>query len=313
MTTAVYRQCGLRIRSELALDLPVIDDIDGWDLDVRWGDDAEATTSDPPGEPVARFSSDPDSWYVASWTGSEYVFRFRSCGDFLISADLHEVVVRRDPAGEHRALVPVLVAGTIAAAVLSLRGATVLHASAVALGDETVAFTGVSGMGKTTMAAVMCRAGADLVADDLLVVEPGPPATCLGGADELRLRPAAAELFAHRPSVPSRVTADDRVAVSPPAAPPTARPLSAIVVPMPTRDENALAIELVPPSTAIMVLLTTPRVHGWQRPDVLSRDLTVLGRLADDVPTYRAAVPWGPPFDPQIATAIAGLVGSTWQ
>lgn len=306
--TAVYRQCGLRIRSELDLDLPTVDDAGDWEVDVRWGDDVEETVSELPGDPVARFSSDTDSWYVATWTGDEYIFRFRSCGDFVISSDLHEVVVRRDASGEHRALLPILVAGTIAAAVLTLRGRTVLHASAVGLGDGTLAFTGVSGMGKTTMAAMMCGAGADLVADDLLVVDPGPPATCTGGANELRLRPAAAELFAEHPSIPSRTTADGRFAVSPPAAPPTARTLSAIVVPLPSRDERELAIELVPAPTAVMVLLSTPRVHGWQLPEVLSRDLTALGRLAETIPTYRAVVPWGLPFDPEISRAIADLV-----
>jgi hypothetical protein len=54
-----------------------------------------------------------------------------------------------------------------------LRGKIPLHASAVALGDRAVVFVGGSSLGKSTLAAVLCeRAGASLLGDDAVVIEP---------------------------------------------------------------------------------------------------------------------------------------------
>jgi hypothetical protein len=308
VSTRTYGQCGLRIRSEFPLDLPVLDDSE-WDLDVRWGHDIGDTTGPPEGEVIVQYSSDPESWYTATWTGSTYLFRFRNCGEFVISADLRHVLVRRDRRGERQSLLPVLVAGTLAALVLTLRGRTVLHSSAVAVHGGTLSFVGVSGKGKTTMAALMCAHGCPLVADDLLIVEPSPPVTSLGGAHELRLRPAAAALFSDHPTVTRRVTVDGRTAVAPRSVDPAPRPLSAIVIPTPSRDTDRLTVEQLPPSTAMIALLASPRVHGWAEPTVLMREFGVLGTIADSVPVYEAVVPWGPPFDPSVAAELLNRIG----
>jgi hypothetical protein len=52
-----------------------------------------------------------------------------------------------------------------------LRGFDVLHASAVALGGQAVAFLGASGTGKTTLASRIVARGAPLVTDDVLAIE----------------------------------------------------------------------------------------------------------------------------------------------
>lgn len=305
MNRRTYDQCGLRLRCEFPLDLPTVADGE-WDIDVVSGDDIDDTTGPPPGEQILRYSSHEDTWYIATWTGTDYRFRFRDCGEIVISADLDRAVVRRDPTGNH-SLLPILVAGTMAALVLTLRGQTVLHASAVEIDGGVLAFIGDSGSGKSTLAAMMCADGAPLVTDDLLTVRPGDPPTCRGGAHELRLRPAAAGLSESMPSARSRQTADDRTAVAVPAVGGVSRPLSAIVVPMPARDVRDLAVNRFSPSTALLALLNAPRVHGWDRPDVLTRDLAVLGSIANAIPVYAARIPWGPPFDPAIGPAIADL------
>ena len=64
-----------------------------------------------------------------------------------------------------------LVLQAVAPKLLSLRGHFVLHASAVAIGQGLVAFSGKSGSGKTTTARALARAGATLVCEDKLVVK----------------------------------------------------------------------------------------------------------------------------------------------
>lgn len=55
----------------------------------------------------------------------------------------------------------------------ALQGIEVLHASAVALGRRAIAITGPTGAGKTSLAAELILQGAELVADDVVAVDPG--------------------------------------------------------------------------------------------------------------------------------------------
>jgi hypothetical protein len=54
--------------------------------------------------------------------------------------------------------------------ILSLRGFTVLHASAVVANGRLLVFTGRSGAGKTTTARTLAERGAELVSEDKLIV-----------------------------------------------------------------------------------------------------------------------------------------------
>jgi hypothetical protein len=77
-----------------------------------------------------------------------------------------------------------------------LQGLEVLHASAVAVDGEAVAFAGPSGSGKTSLALDLCRRGGRFLSDDVLalesgeelVVHPGAPAAGVDRAEAQRLR-----------------------------------------------------------------------------------------------------------------------------
>lgn len=305
----VYFQCGLRMRSEVELDLPLVAG-DGCDVDVRWGPDIHDSSEVPPGEVIASYDDDDTTWYRAVSTGSGYLLRFPNVGEFVISGDLSEMTVRRDRSGRAE-LLPILLAGTASAFVLALRGETVLHASAVAIGSSALAFVGQSGRGKSTLAALLCVDGAELVTDDVLTVDPGPPVTCVGGAAEVRLRSAAAVIAQTQPERPTRLTADERLAFTPTPAPLRALSLSAIVIPSPSRTAIEVEVERVPPSDALFALLSFPRVHGWLRPDVLSRDFTRLSQIVNHIPVLSVTIPWGPPFSPDVAKSLrSALCGS---
>jgi hypothetical protein len=260
-----------------------------------------------PGDDIVSYDLDDARWYSATATDAGYRMRFHECGEFEISADLEQVVVRRDPAGRTE-LLPILMAGTVSAFLLALRGHTVLHASAVSIGGEALAFVAPSGRGKSTLAALLCLAGAELITDDVLVVEANDAVVCRGGATELRLRASAAPLAAASPEAATRTTADDRLALTADKMLAETLPLRAIVIPAPSRTATQVEHRTVDPSTALFTLLSIPRVYGWRDPDVLRRDFTTLSALVNRVPVLDVVVPWGPPFDPAVAPALARLV-----
>jgi hypothetical protein len=72
--------------------------------------------------------------------------------------------------------------------VLNLRGTDALHASAVEIGGECVAFTGLSGVGKSTLAAYLHTRGYPVVTDDCLPLHDRPGGVYAGpGLSELRV------------------------------------------------------------------------------------------------------------------------------
>jgi hypothetical protein len=86
------------------------------------------------------------------------------------------------------------------------RGRLVLHASAVAIDGQAVAFLGDSGWGKSTTAAALHARGHPLVADDVAVVEPGEGRPVVVPAfPRLRLWPDAAAEIGLDPAALPRV------------------------------------------------------------------------------------------------------------
>lgn len=278
MSATVYDLCGLLVRSEIELHLPVAatDPADA-DVDVVRGDSID-TSERPVGQTVASLDTEdadddlgddveqlddapqiePGWWYRAVRVDDGgHVVRFHRCGEFRISPDLARVQVCPDPEGRHEIL-PILMAGTVGAMLLTLRGDTVLHASAVAVDGRVIAFVAPSGGGKSTLAALLCRQGAELVTDDVLVIEPGPPPRCAGGAAELRLRAKAAHLAAgDRGS--SRSTADGRTAFAPGASRRGMLPLAAIVLPWPSRDTSMLEVVELSGAERLLAVTDSPR------------------------------------------------------
>ena len=103
---------------------------------------------------------------------------------------------------------------------LYLRGHLVLHASAVQLADHAVAFIGHSGMGKSTLATLMCADGSGtVITDDVLRVDKNSEVSRRKtGHPEVRLRSGANGLtdrFAAADPV-YRISADRRLLLRPP-------------------------------------------------------------------------------------------------
>lgn len=183
----------------------------------------------------------------------------------------------------------VLAGGPVLALALAVSGRPCLHASAVSIGGHAVAFAGRSGAGKTTLAALACLAGADLVADDTLALAlGGAEVRCLPGSRELRLRPAPAELLAGT-GWPRRTTADERVAVLVGSETLAETTLSAIVMPAVGVD-HLESVERLQGAAASAALLGCSRLVALQIPDHLTAMLELTFALATRVPVYRVTM-----------------------
>lgn len=303
---------GLVVDSEVPLhqDRPAAPDAPV-DVRIRWG--AERTAAEqrhlPDGRVLltARWDRRTHYTFVERDDGS-CLLRFHAACDAEVSADLADIVVH-PVIGADPGLAAVLTTGATLAFQLYRRGLTVLHASAVDVGGAALAFAAPSGGGKSTMATLLCADGATVVTDDVLRVEDDH--TVRLGATGLRLRKGAdslADLFTPDGAPGSRRSADDRHVLTPRAATADHLPLAAVVVPYPDRRLRHVRVERRDPKDALFDLLSFPRLLGWEAPEVLAGQLGRLSRLVAAVPVYRARVPWGPPFAPDLVAELrAGI------
>ena len=299
-----WRHHGLGFSSPLALGRPAPAGTDP-DVHVRVGA-ARAVPDDVPGPLVAQLVYPQAPGYAVYAVEGGHVFRFPGLCDFELSADGDLVTCLPGPECSD-GLLQVLLAGAVTALLHTLRGRAVLHASAVELDGVTVAVTGRSGAGKSTVAAMLCSAGARLVADDVLALErDAERAWSTGLTHEVRLRPRATtvtELFS--PPLPEpRGTADGRLAIAPPQASSEENPVSVVLLPRPAPGTTTVSLETVDPVAAFVRLAANARIPGLVPSPLARAYFETASLLAATTPVALAHVPLGPPFTASTAEAL---------
>lgn len=310
MTSLVYSVHGLRVRSAYPLGGAATDDTGPADIEIV--DRGERPVPPEPAEGrLLAALVDPDHKTYYSFVQCEdesFVLRFHEAVEFRVDKAVTEVDYFVHPGVSH-GLAHVLIGGGLQAFVLLARGHFVLHASAVAFEDRAVAIVGAAGMGKSTLATLLCAVGGTLLADDVLRVDVDTDMTCWrGGLPETRLRKGAESLSALFAAASSRRTADHRDALRLPPAPAQSYPLHRIVVPRPMKDADEVTVEWLPKAQALLLMSRFPRFLGWTDPEILSRQFTGLADLVERVPVGLATVPWGPPFSAGTAVALRDLL-----
>jgi hypothetical protein len=153
-----YSAYGLTIRSELAL--PELMEQVGHaicpDVGIRWGIVPH---------PVDFFTSERHIWS----SPTEAIFFWDDVGT-LLARNGQEVVIDPLPDVTEEVL-RLFVLGTALGTLLHQRKLLVLHASAIAVQGEAIAFIGESGWGKSTTAATFCLQGYQAVADDVVAID----------------------------------------------------------------------------------------------------------------------------------------------
>jgi len=139
-----------------------------------------------PSEYLGHDQVDPNIQVRLYRTERGYLLRFDDTGDFLISEDGVSVEWCPAPAARlESARIDVL--GRALPLAMHVRGRFCLHGSAVAFQSGGVAFLAPKFGGKSTLALALTNAGATLVTDDTVAVDPGPPARLHPGVHTLRL------------------------------------------------------------------------------------------------------------------------------
>ncbi|MGN0065020.1 MAG: hypothetical protein ACI379_12330 [Nocardioides sp.] len=305
---------GLDVLSDLDLHTPRPMAGERPDVRVLLGTPIRSTREVPPGELAVQWSipTGQRASFVRRDDGS-HLLRFEETCDVVVDALASEVTVHLVD-GVDEDMGAVLVAGTVLSYVLMLRGALVLHASAVEVGDRVIGFVGSSGMGKTTLATLLCRDGGRLVTDDVLHVSASDDGfyACHLGATEVRLRTAAAGLSDDfGAGAAHRSTADERRALTVPAATADGVRLGALLVPRPRRDTTELTLTPVPAAAAALALLSFPRILGVRDQRLLAGQFAQMSELARHVPVLVADVPWGPPFPTDLSPRLLAALEET--
>lgn len=306
------RAYGCVVSSDLDLKLPPVDGDTPIDMTLRRADDGYDTDWDPDATEVMSFHRDDAQGHgsLSARTPGGYRLRFEGCCEFDLNPALDRIVWRLAP-GADAGLVPIVAVGALMTLKFMLAGELVLHSSAVAVGGRGLAFVGRSGMGKSTMATVMCSAGATMVTDDVgrVIFDPDGVKLAAGGR-ESRLRASALSLADLMPSSDARRTDDGRLALSLPGSTLDTVPLDAVVVPLPAHNGTELELRPLGARDALMALAMFPRLPGLTDPAMQARQFERIGALAQRVPIFAASIPWSADtLDHRTAAALVGALG----
>lgn len=306
-----YEAYGLTILSDVPLDLQPAESqpVDLTFLEDRTIPLNAPTLDDGAPDVIASLGDDKDAWYVATQTPDGVHLSVRQTAEFVVAADLRSVRWRLH-ANMDQAVLSVFLSGTVIALVMTLQGRHLLHASAIAIGDQAIAFVGQSKRGKSTLAALGSAWGGTVVTDDILVVETAELPRCRGHGGELRIRPAVSAVADLLPAATAvRTTGDGRLALLPPRVSREWVNLAAVVIPRRADGSSGVVLERVNPAVASVRLLSMPRVSGITVPAMLRRHFEQSAELCSAVPVYDATIPWGPPFDAAHFAELAHVLG----
>lgn len=203
-----YSVYGLGLRSEFPIPELLQDDSAAEDITVRRAPIALPDASVAIG-PHARAEGEAqqppttaeevgDSWAERRANG-ETLCVFAGVGRYVVQSG-RDIAVDPDPSADFAAVRHLLV-GPVLAHLLWQRDVFALHASVVGIGGRHVGFVGVSGEGKSTIAAALVAAGHRLVCDDVAaLVQRDTHIEVLPGFPRIRLHPDSLRGIGEQPA-----------------------------------------------------------------------------------------------------------------
>ena len=209
------------------------------------------------------------------WEADEARFLFKAAGvaRFLlrdgrwIDVELEPDAVLADAAA--------FLQGSVFGALLHQRGALVMHASAVAVGEGAVLFCGPSGHGKSTTAATLGERGYPMLGDDVCAIDFGGDGAPMARADarQYKLAASAIDALALGERQRAAVVRNEKKFYVEPTASPMAQdlPVLAVYVIDKVGAEDETAIRPIAPAEAVRALTRNAYRPGMIRRLGLSR------------------------------------------
>ena len=207
--------------------------------------------------------------------------------EFIVSADGSSICAYRAAEATDESLYAYLLGHGLSVALLQ-RGVEGLHAASFAKNGKAVAIVGDCGYGKSTLAAHAIRAGAQLLTDDLLILE---GTRVLPGPARIKLDPAIAEVvFGGRSGTPMY---DDRgkwvYELTDTEFSEAPAELASIYMLKPHADD--VFVERLTEAEAFHALLTATYNPLEQSAARLASHMRYHAALAGSIPVYRLHVP----------------------
>lgn len=248
---------------------------------------------------LLQLPAEPNQWFDCGRLddGTRYL-RWAGLFEFLISSDARTIDYHGLEKASDESLTTYLLGQVLSFSLLSF-GYEPLHATAVVIDGEAVAFLGDCGYGKSTLGAAFLDRGRRILTDDVLTLEmregcwmahAGPP--------RLKLFPSVARTVLARPAG-RRLHADTTKLILPLAAAQVngqSVPLRALYVlpepaPHAARRPGRVSIAPVEGQEAFLEILRAAFNLMWVDRSRLANQFTVATRLVRDVPVRRLAYP----------------------
>lgn len=276
-----YRLFGLHLRSQIDLaGLAPAVKAGRVDVEIGYG-------GVPPGEHPPGYSATPDGTLLSVAKVGRYLIR-----------DGREIVIEPAPGASERNL-RLFLLGSAIGALLHQRGLLPLHANAIDLGGRSVAFSGHSGAGKSTIAAWFHDRGYPILADDVCVIgfdEAGRP-LAYPGIPRLRLWREALEASGRDAGAYDRSFDDTDKYDVPTGEGADAGPLPLAAIYLLRKageDDGEAAIVRSTGVEAIDTLMSNTYRGGYLRMIGRTREhLAACVKVARAVPIFRARRHWG--------------------
>lgn len=281
-----YTSYGVLLRSEIPLALQQGNQAGDATIEIR-SEPASFFTRAIRG---ASFDENLQEWYrYAGLADLSSYARWEGLGEFLVSSDGRRVHCRRFR-GAHSESFQVYLLQRALSFALVKQGLEPLHATAVVVDGQAIAFLGDSGFGKSTLAGCFLADGHELVTDDLLVLRissaglrayPGPP--------RIKLFPAMARRFLGNQAAGVPMNPQTRKLVLPLRPEQLCSepvPLKAIYViqsPRESRRKQSIRLIALDPRQAFIELLRNTYNYLHLAPDRLQRHFTQVSSLANTV------------------------------
>jgi hypothetical protein len=299
----LYRIHGLLVSSEIELDAqeatpgsrhePI-------DYRIIARPPREVPHEPPPGATLAELRSQGFGYWVSERRAhgeTAWTVRYAGLCDFELEPQRRLITVLPAP-DTAPGMISIGVGGSVLAHALALEGRLVLHASAVGWAGRAIAIAAPSGGGKSTLACLLCGAGASLVADDVLRCDlaDGRP-ICYPGTRSIRLRSGAASLAGNVTGGRVSPTSDGRTAVTPRDVIEAPIEVGAVLVLSPDSDPAAtISLERLSAKDALIELIRHPRLGEWRAIEPIRQLFEESAAFSEAAPVLRAGLPAGPPF-----------------